>query len=341
MRDELLGYLLDALEPHERADVEEKLAQSPELQNELVLLSRALEPLECGGGHYDPVPGLADRTCQMIMHRQAVVLRTVIEPRGGEELRPAESGRGSRWSFADFAVAAGIVLAVTMIFFPAISQSRYSARLVACQDNLRQIGVALAQYSGFHNGLLPDVETEKNLALPGLFAAQLNERQLLSNPRTLICPASDQVNAAKFHVPSIEELRNARGQKLAELRSGLKGGYGYNLGYVNKNHAYQPAKHLQRSTFALMADAPQIGLPSPRSINHGNGGQNVLFEDGHADYLTTTKTQAGAGLDHIFLNDRGHVAAGLHQNDAVIVDSAAEPISLVEDDAPSAVRESE
>jgi hypothetical protein len=51
----------------------------------------------------------------------------------------------------------------------------------------------------------------------------------------------------------------------------------------------------------------------------------VLFEDGHVRF-TTSPQPSDPGGDDFFLNDDGVVAAGLHENDAVIGAGATPPI---------------
>ncbi len=341
MRDALLGYLLDALEPDERAEVEQKLKHSQELQDELALLSQALEPLEPAVGHYPPPIGLAERACEFVARRTMVM---TFAGAGGDTQAAETLPRSSRWSLsdwtlADWAVAAGIFLAAAMIFFPAVSHSRYTARLAACQDNLRRIGVALAQYSGLHRGYFPEVPAEGNLSAAGIYAPTLVNDQLLADPHALICPGSDLASqVSTFKVPTLDELRRAQGKNLARLQQSMGGSYGYHLGYASDGHV-QPMRNLQRPSFALMADAPRHqpaqggAVPLPQSLNHDGSGQNVLFEDGHVGYLTTSKA---GGLDDIFLNDRGQVAAGLHRDDAVIANSGAPPIAVTTEKDPDA-----
>ena len=60
MRERLLGYLLDALEPEERQAVEDALARDPKLQRELEVLADSLEPLEASGDDVEPPEGLGD-----------------------------------------------------------------------------------------------------------------------------------------------------------------------------------------------------------------------------------------------------------------------------------------
>ncbi len=71
MREQLLGYLLEALEPDERHRLEAELLQDPTLQRDLEELNDSLEPLRLTEGPPEPPAGLAERTCQMIAAFQA------------------------------------------------------------------------------------------------------------------------------------------------------------------------------------------------------------------------------------------------------------------------------
>ena len=66
MHDELLGYLLGALDDEEQKLVEEYLAAVVDARLSLEILRRGLDPLEADNGHLDPPDGLARRTCQTI-----------------------------------------------------------------------------------------------------------------------------------------------------------------------------------------------------------------------------------------------------------------------------------
>ena len=69
MHDELIGYLLGALNGEEQTLVEKYLAVEAEARSKLEILRRGLEPLEADGGHLDPPEGLAVRTCQLVRIR--------------------------------------------------------------------------------------------------------------------------------------------------------------------------------------------------------------------------------------------------------------------------------
>ncbi len=234
--------------------------------------------------------------------------------------RPAPSAR--RWSLADLVVGVGIAVAASAIILPALNHSRAMARLATCSENLRGLGLSLAQYGSIHRDALPEVPLEGNQAVAGVYAAKLRDAGLLRDPSQVICPGSSLArNPASFHIPTLDELNAAQGKALAKLQAQMGGSYGYNLGYASGNHG-DASRNLQRSNFGIMADAPRR-LGGRYSVNHGGPGQNVLFEDGHVSFMNSSQA---AGHDDIFVNDRGQVGLGLHRSDAVIAPSGARPV---------------
>ena len=137
MRERLLGYLLDALEPEERQEVEDALQHDPKLQHELELLSDSLEPLRAAEGDIEPPTLLAERTCKWVIGRVATLSRVAVrstESGGRPEALVVgdSSGRGNRWTFTDLAVAAGIFFAAALLLIPAVQNSRAAAHKAAC-----------------------------------------------------------------------------------------------------------------------------------------------------------------------------------------------------------------
>src|SRR5262249_25535419 len=112
MREQLLGYLLGALEPQECEQVEEQLASDHVLQRELELLRGALEPLEMDDESFDPPHDLAADTCVSVAKQAASVAPAARAATG--ETSPAATS--AAWRFIDWAVAVGIFVAGTMLF---------------------------------------------------------------------------------------------------------------------------------------------------------------------------------------------------------------------------------
>jgi hypothetical protein len=309
MREDLVGYLLGALEPAEQKAIEAQLEQDAELRRDLEALREKLVPLAEDEEDAEPPPCLASRTCNYVKDR--------IGPLAGQFAATGD------WRAQDVAVAGGICLILSMLVFPAVLNSRGSAQLRACQNNLLNLGHALAQYSQIHDNFFPVVPTDGNLAVAGMYAPTLLDSSLI-NAEDLVCPASDLAVTGNFRVPKLAEVRAAAGAQLRQLQATMGGSYGYSLGYVDQGQ-YHGLRNRARATFAIMADAPLQHLAAG-SANHGCGGQNVLFEDGHVRFLTSC-TLANSP-DHIFQNSHGYVGAGVGPEDAVVGSSAAAPTIL-------------
>src|SRR6516165_783362 len=116
MRENLLGYLLNAVEPEERSAVERSLAQDARLRDELALLRTGLAPLDGERAHHEPPKGLAQRCCEFVFTRDIMPAR--LSPATSRETpRPRH-----RWSRLDLAVGGAIAAAVAVLILPAIYQ---------------------------------------------------------------------------------------------------------------------------------------------------------------------------------------------------------------------------
>ena len=66
MRNELLGYLVGALEKDEQAQVASKLHSDNQLQSEMEILRRGLVPLEADGERFEPPADLWRRAVEYV-----------------------------------------------------------------------------------------------------------------------------------------------------------------------------------------------------------------------------------------------------------------------------------
>lgn len=316
MREQLLGYLLGALDDSEHRQIEERLQRDPQARQELQLLSGGLKPLESVAGHHEPPAGLAQRTCTAVEARRApVVLDTSF----------AHTPR--RWALIDVAVAVGVMLTAAAIFFPAVNHARAMARRAGCEDNLRQLGVALVSYSDDNRGEFPSIEARDPLSVAGVYAPKLVSGGRIENDRVFICPASALAEQrSTFHVPLVEQLLLAKADQLAQWHRTMGGSYAFSIGYRDADNRYCPANNRQRADYALLADVPSLDGPSEEgpvhiSASHGGCGQNVLLKDCRVLYILTCICTAAGCEDHIYLNARGEIAPGVNPNDAVLARS--------------------
>lgn len=305
MREELLGYLVGALDPHEHREVEENLRTSPDLRRVLDEMRSHLQVLSWDAIAIEPPADLARKTSSRIAQHSAIL------PIG------EYAGRSPRWSLTDMLVAASILAAATMLFVPAVGHSRAVAKIAGCQNNLRQIASALFQYSDRHGGYAPVIEPQGKLATSSAFAPRLVAAGMLPDTRVLSCPDSPQSHPTPLKIPPCDAIARMNGSELATLHDHMGGDYRSTIGYVGKDGLYHPTRNQRRPWFAYLADAPHSETDR-QSLNHGRRGQNVLFEDGHAAFLKTCRCTPDDHPDDIYLNADGKVAPGISPDDSVI-----------------------
>ncbi len=138
-----------------------------------------------------------------------------------------------------------------------------------------------------------------NLAADGIWAPVLKRRACWSNRRRSYVPKRRLAQQDDFQIPSLDKLRKAAGGELARIQGQMGGSYGYCLGYFDHG-TLRPTRNLNRAYFAILADAPS-DRPDHQSANHDFLGQNVLFEDLHVEFCSTTRP--GDGRDDIYTND--------------------------------------
>jgi hypothetical protein len=324
MNEDLLGYLLDAIDDTEHQRIEEALRNDPQLRRQLEDIRRDLDCLDVASRDFEPPSGLVERTCDLVDAYQESQLATPASrrrPSGRRRRMSPECGVSARsWSMADAIVVAGIFIVASLLFFPAIANSRYRSRIAGCQFNLQSLGGALTDYSEMNGGLLPQIPTSGNRAVAGIYGPMLAEGHFVDDPRVLICPGSRlAVRSAQWQLPSVAELDLARGRQLVSLQRAAGGSYGYTLGYFEDGRYHAPRRR-GRANFALMSDAPSLHLAGRRSDAHGGRGQNVLFEDNRVEFVVSC-----VAYDPLFVNRDGVASAGLDENDSVIARSSTPP----------------
>lgn len=311
MSAELLGYLLGALTPEEAAVVAARLEVDAELRRELEALRTQIAPLTDDREYFDPPHGLADRVCE------------TVAGFGGRKVAISATSPSApvavTWSRIDVATIVGLSLAALVLFVPVLASNRYRAQAVACRQRLHEVGQALINYSRAQDGLFPEVPTDGNLARAGVYAVRLREGGYLPDQRSVYCPAVARADDDLPFVPKLTTLQAADPAEAAALFGQMHGSFGYALGYVEAGR-YHTLRNRDRATFAILADAPED--PEGGGRNHGCG-QNVWFEDGHAEFLNCCRLNVRD--DDLYENHEGFVGAGIGPDDVVIGAAQAQP----------------
>lgn len=341
-QEDLLGYVLGALDAQEHRDVQQLIDQNPEIEEQLLELKSAMLPLDCLDTA-GPRVGLARRTCEFVANQSNVnqiapndfdsTLKSCVdaavgntEPATDAEQPAARLRRADRlfhptsWSIPDVLVGIALLAIVAGILFPAISMTRYNSRLIACQDNLVQLGAALMSFSSVNEGKFVSMPSYGNLATIGCFGPILKDAGFLKDDSLLACPGVTD-DALPVHIPSCDQVNCASCEvEINHYRRTMAGHYGYTMGYC-ENDRYCPPRNMGRTNVVLVADQPSLGQAGRQSMNHAGYGQNCLFEDGRVEFVRGHTY----GRDAIFENDYGIVGPGTNAFDNVIAASHLSP----------------
>lgn len=377
LREQWLGYLLGALEPGETAQVERALQANPELKSELAAIERSLRVLgyperDDEIAHDDAPLGLANRTLDFVDAHADVMRKMEFEEDAAPDTRELvkaradwdappdvelpqrrssltrwfstaqreSAGDSKRYTWVDMAVVASLITTAVVLILPALNASRINSQSLACQENLRQLGLGLQQFAEFSpNHSVPGVAPAGPRGSAGIYAVALKDRQLLNKDGFVICPTSALAESTPaFRIPSFDELNLASPEDLPRLQRTMGGSYGYNLGYMVEGQGLRAPKMQHRSQYPLMSDAPRAselrsGLTTVSSPQHGRRGDNILFEDGHVQ--TIRGSDQLSWPDNPFLNRSGLIAAGEDAEDVVIAESCARAIPVILKPLPS------
>jgi len=319
MRDQLVGYLFDALDEGEARDVEAALAdpeQGPALRNDLEVLKRAVSPLASDRDPEAAPAGLARRTLAFV-EAQSAPATVPLRP-----LSPStEAASAGRRVWLDRLLLAASAVAACILIVPLVADAISDSRDRRVERRLQTVASGLIDYADDH-GIFPMPPDGGPLSRAGLYAPTLvSEHRLVADDGTLLVPGSDLDRRGGFRVPTLEEIQAAVGTaRFDELVNTMGGDFGYTLGHRGPDGRLQPYRNQGRSHHAIVADAPAPCCE--KSNNHPDGIHYILFEDGHFKRVTV---DALHGEDHLYRNHEGEVAAGIDAEDAVIGDSHHQP----------------
>lgn len=321
MDENLVGYLLDALDPDERRQVEDRLRGDANARRRLQRLKELVQPLAADLDPIDPPPGLwvralarvAEHRCRPLPEAPPVLKSRAPAPRGW-------------WRRADLLVAASILLVLGLLLPPTLYYLRYRGNVLACQNNLRVFYAALQDYSERHHGDFPNVATAapppRNV--PGMFVVALHDDGLLGDDTGMDCPSQGR---ALLYRPSRTEVETMPPERFQQCAVRMAGCYAYSLGYLDPLGRVRGLRRPgQPAAVPILADRPPEGVARGdlgNSPNHAGRGQNVLYTDGHCVFHTGRAV--GLGGDDIYLNQDQKVAAGKNQNDTVLATGDALP----------------
>lgn len=317
MEENLVGYLLKALDADTQRQVETSLQESPELRSRLELLQRALAPLSADRQTPEPRPGLVLSTLARVAEYQCRKLPAAPPPPRSQSLPVTR-----QWlRRADALVAAMLLIVLGGVGSSFVLHLWRDYYRTACQDNLRRIGSGLQNYCEIHDGNFPLVEENGPHGVAGIFVPVLCDSGMLGSDVSVACPSKERRPMRPRSLQELEELYSRDRERFQVEARNLGGGYAYSLGYVDAA-GYHGLHRDFGDLFPVVADRLD-SLTQANSSNHGGVGQNVLHIGGNVTWCSDRF--AGINRDDIFVNRDNRVRAGLGRDDTVLGPGDASP----------------
>lgn len=323
MDENLVGYLLKALDAETQHEVEASLRKSPEVRSRLQLLERSLEPLAADREVPEPGAGLVLSTLARIAEFQCRKLPDAPPP---PRSQPVPISRP--WMRrADMLVAALLLIVLGGIGTPYLLHlwRDYHGR-AECQNNMMLIWHGLQSYCVEHEGNYPAIEADGPRGVAGIFVPMLKDSGMLSPEYLVACPAQERRPPQRRSVREMEKLYETNLEAFRSEARQLAGGYAYTLGYRDAlGYHGLNSKSVEFGNLKLLpiiADRLEK-LSQLNSANHGGIGQNVLYLDGHVEWRSSRN--AGIEGDDIFVNWDNQVLAGKSRVDSVLGSGDASP----------------
>lgn len=313
---DMLDYALGQLEGDAAERAAREVDADPVLADRLDRLNRGLDRLLDDEGDYDPPLDLGRRTLDF-------VARAARERPATLEMAPARR----RFRLGDFAVAATIFLASILALAPAILRGKERWGRAACANNLQKVGVRLHQYAAL-NHAYPFVDADEEVPHVGAILCRLNEAGFPVEASDLHCPC-DESGPKLDRVPRYAEVAERMRVAPDEVCRMLHNGYAFHIGHyptpspTDEPVPLRPDAGLQ--SIPILADRPGFdgasgSIHDGNSPNHGGQGQNVLFADGHASWLSSRRVSPHDA--DLYLNNEKRPSYGLGPQDAVLMPAA-------------------
>jgi len=202
--------------------------------------------------------------------------------------------RARGFTLTELAGALAFITILSAILLPALSRARESANRTACLANLSQLGLALRMYAQENNGNLPWSGGRNNAeCLEALYAGYIPEA------KSFICPSDSGAERGDTSLPPWDYTELDRSP-------GLRTSYDYLGAYTHEPIAV-PELPTPIPRMAVMWDLysgrpardtdPRGPEPWMQSFNHIPGGGNVLWLDGHVEFMLNERW-AGANLPY-------------------------------------------
>ena len=187
-----------------------------------------------------------------------------------------------------------VLLSIAGMVTAVLSRSSEAGRRAVCSNNLKQIGIALKNYADDHNSTLPPISYEAGCLM---FDANEIYPNYLKDSSNLICPSDDDEVITTDTNDSAKGFINDHSyyylsRALMSEEEGLA--YVKAYGVAAKQKSAQEGNKGSLDNYIEVAllnkvqlseNAHRIPLLVEKPDHHKPGGGNVLFLDGHVEFI--------------------------------------------------------
>jgi len=176
------------------------------------------------------------------------------------------------FTLVELLVVIGIIAVLIAILLPALNKAREASNRTACLSNLRTLAQAMMMYAGENKDRLPNSVQPQVGSSPDALIA-LN-RDFVKNPKVFHCPSDIDPVPEKIETDDYAQHNSAR------------------VSYEFYSVWWLPANgpRLVKIKDAPLAWDIDGGNPSATPLqNHGTNGGNVVFADGHGQWMAADK----------------------------------------------------
>jgi hypothetical protein len=290
--DQLIAFVCRTMADDEREAFAQRVADEAELAAEVAALREVLSPLDQWRAP-EPSTGLTDAIMARVATASPLEVVAESAPLTPVAMRP--TGRRLRITLPQvFAVAASIALLLS-ILVPTVQRGQSQRVQQACLHRIAQLGQGISQYAEAYGGMLPRVATSNSqdwLNQPQRLHMEPAVRLRFITPRDLTCPSGGDSWTSGM------DAQTDRVDPEQDFREFLK--RGDVMFYSVQHYPQGPVQWRARVRMPRFADANPLvkpgqvleGVtPDANSPAHEGRGQNVLFNDGSAEFLERPQFQ--------------------------------------------------